>query len=53
MVLPLSIVAVGKLIGSAVRHPNTAQTMTISQDHVEVVLDEHGGSAATTSAASA
>lgn len=49
----VSIVAVGKLIGSAVRHPNTAQTMTISDDHVEVEPDEHGGSASTAPTAAA
>jgi hypothetical protein len=51
MALPLSIVAVGKLIGSAVRHPNTAQTMTISDHDVEVEPDGQGGSASTTATA--
>jgi hypothetical protein len=42
--LETAIVATFKLIGSAVRHPNTAQTMTIENGHVEVVPDDRGGS---------
>ena len=45
--LTTTIAAALKLIGSAIRHPNTAQTMTISDGHVEVRPDERGGSAAT------
>ncbi len=45
--LPTWVVAPIKLVTSAVRHPNTAQTMTIADGHVEVVPDERGGSAAT------
>jgi hypothetical protein len=46
--LPTWVVAPVKLVASAVRHPNTAQTMIITDDHVQVVPDERGGSAATT-----
>jgi hypothetical protein len=41
--LPTWVLAPIKLVTSAVRHPNTAQTMTISDGHVEVVPDERVG----------
>jgi hypothetical protein len=47
--LPTWVVAPVKLVASAVRHPNTAQTMIIRDGHVEVIPDERerGPSAAT------
>jgi hypothetical protein len=38
--LPAWVIAPIKLVASAVRHPNTAQTMTITDGHVEVAPDE-------------
>ena len=48
MSAPTWVVAPVKLVLSALRHPNTAQTMTIRDGHVEVAPDDRGSAATST-----